>query len=112
MAYSDPVQRIRSSVHADGGGTVEFWWMGFPGTWGAQVVKTDEHGMRWTLDATSTHWVTQRIAAGLLNVSVMTINRWVKDGVFGKPVYRNGVSVVSMREVQRIAHERGLLPTG
>lgn len=72
------------------------------------MVKVDEHGMRWTLDIESNHWVTQRIASGLLGVTVVTINRWVREGLFRKTMLRRGVSVISMREVERIAESRGV----
>jgi hypothetical protein len=108
MAYpqSDPVL---ASVQKEGRQTLEFYWVGYPGARGAKVIKTDEHGMRWTLDIESTHWVTQRVAAGLLRVSVMTINNWVRAGRFGKPVKRRGVSVVPMRLLEQVAEERGIL---
>jgi predicted site-specific integrase-resolvase len=72
------------------------------------VVKTNEFGMRWTLDIGNTHWVTQRVAAGLLGVSVMTVNKWVRERKLGKTMLRNGVSVISMRVLERIAESRGV----
>ncbi|MGH7483971.1 MAG: hypothetical protein ACREMY_00020 [bacterium] len=73
------------------------------------MVKVDEHGMRWTLEINSTHWVTQKIAAGLLGVSVMTINKWVNDGKLGpKKMKRRGVSVISMRVLEQVAEARSI----
>lgn len=74
------------------------------------MYKTDEHGMRWTLDIDSTHWITQRTAAGLLNVTVMTINTWVRQGKIRSAKLRKGVSVISMQEIEQIAIARGSLP--
>ncbi len=108
MSYARP--DILASVQRDGLARVEFYWVGEPGERGAKVVKTDEHGMRWTLDVDSTHWVTQRVAAGLLNVSIMAVNRWEREGRFGKRLKRNGVSVISMKAVERLAEARGTLP--
>ena len=72
------------------------------------MVRTDEFGMRWTLDVGSTHWVTQKVAAGLLGVSVMTINKWVRDRRLGNTKLRNGVSVISMRVLEKVAESRGV----
>jgi hypothetical protein len=107
MSYPQSEDILASTVK-EWGHTVEFWWVGFPGERGAKVVKVDEHGMRWTLDIQSTHWVTQKIAAGLLGVSVMTVNKWVREGAFRKPMLRRGVSVISMRELEKVAEARGV----
>lgn len=107
MAYAPPEPVLASSAIEDGG-QVEFWWVGPTGQRGAQVIKTDPQGMRWTLDIESTHLVTQRVAAGLLNVSLMTVNNWVRAGTFGPKQSRNGVSVVPMRRVEEIAEARGV----
>lgn len=112
MYTPGPPADVLASEAVEDGAAVEFWWTLGPGPRGARVVRTDEHGMRWTLDIDSNHWVTQRVAAGLLNVSLMTVNTWVRRGVFGKKKLRNGVSVVPMAEVQRLAEERGILTRG
>ncbi len=107
MSYSQPdMIRVRAAIER--GLKVEFWWTGLPGERGAKVVKVDEHGMRWTLDIEATHWVTQKIAAGLLGVSVVTINKWVREGVFPNKKIRRGVSVIPIREVEKLANSRGL----
>ena len=106
MAY--PEHEILATSAKEGRGKIEFWWVGPPGERGAKVVKTDEFGMRWTLDVGNTHWVTQRVAAGLLGVSVMTINKWVRERKLGKTMLRNGVSVISMRVLEKIAEGRGV----
>lgn len=103
-----PPDDLLASIQTEWGRNVEFWWVGVPGERGAKVIKTDEHGMRWTLDVESTHWVTQKIAAGLLNVSVMTVNKWVRDRKLGRAMLRRGVSVISMKDVERLAESRGL----
>jgi hypothetical protein len=107
MAYPNSAP-ILASIRKEWGRKVEFWWVGFEGKRGAKVVKVDEHGMRWTLDVESTHWVTQSVAAGLLNVSLMTINKWVREGRLGKRMQRRGVSVISMRELENVAEQRGI----
>ncbi|MDX2061297.1 MAG: hypothetical protein SFV24_26020 [Gemmatimonadales bacterium] len=100
---------LRASVQREWANTIEFYWIDDPGGGrGAQVVKTDEHGMRWTLDVGATHFVTQRIAAGLLNVTVMTVNNWVREGRFGQTMKRRGVSVIPMTAVERVAEARGI----
>jgi hypothetical protein len=107
MAYSPP-DPVLASIQRQGRLKLEFYWVGYPGDRGAKVIKTDEHGVRWTLDVESNHWVTQRVAAGLLGVSVMTINNWVRQGKLGKLMKRRGVSVISMRVLERIAEARGI----
>jgi len=104
----------------------DYWWHGEPGQRGAVVFKTDRFGQRWALDIERTHWVTQRVAAGLLNVTVMTVNNWIRDGkikgakkrkVLGDLKAKDGklsieklpsVSVIPLREVERLAEERGI----
>jgi hypothetical protein len=108
MAYP-PHNEVLASVQREGRQLVEFYWVGSPGDRGAKVIKTDEHGMRWTLDIGSNHWVTQRVAAGLLKVSVMTINKWVREGKLGQSMKRRGVSVISMKMLERVAAARGIL---
>ena len=107
--YGPPDEVLASEQNIDGS-KCQFWWVDdAEGGRGAKVIKTDQHGMRWTLDVGSTHVVTQRIAAGLLRVTVMTVNKWVRDGVFGTPLKRRGVSVIPMKAVERIAEARGIL---
>jgi hypothetical protein len=107
MAYAPPEPVLASRAYEDGD-EVEFWWVGRAKTRGARVIKTDPQGMRWTLDIESNHLVTQRVAAGLLDVSLMTVNNWVRAGTFGPKQSRNGVSVVPMRRVEELAEERGI----
>lgn len=118
---------ILASVLVTEGGDEEYWWIGTPGERGAVVFKTDRFGQRWTLDLDATHWVTQRVAAGLLGVSVMTVNNWIRegritdskrrkvDGSTGRgesrtttPRRGGSVSVIPLKTVERIAEERGM----
>lgn len=107
MSYMPPADFLVGRQR-EGGGSIEFWWKGHPGERGAKVVRVDEHGMRWTLDIEHTHWVTQKVAAGLLKVSLMTVNKWVREGKFGATKLRRGVSVLSMRQVEHLGETRGL----
>lgn len=88
------------------------------------MFKTDRFGQRWALDLESTHWVTQRVAAGLLDVSVMTVHNWIRDGKIRETKQRKvlgdltrkgtklsfpgkgTVSVIPLREIERLAEER------
>lgn len=113
-------------VLADGGDE-EYWWSGDPGKRGAVVFKTDRFGQRWTLDIESTHWVTQRVAAGLLCVTPMTVNNWVRTGKIrqarkrkvsgdlsfeGRKIVsekgRGSVSVIPLKEIEKLAEARGM----
>jgi hypothetical protein len=90
------------------GGDAEFWWLGAPGNREATVIKTDRFGQRWVLHVKSTHWVTQRVAAGLLDVTFMTITNWISEGKITHTKKRNGVTVIPLKEVERIAEARGI----
>lgn len=116
-------------VLASSNGEEDFWWNGEPGKRGAIVTKTDRYGQRWVLDLESTHWVTQRVAAGLLDVTVMTINTWIRSGkvrgskkrkVLGDISFKGdkvsvqalpSVSVIPLREIERLAEKRGIFRT-
>jgi hypothetical protein len=89
---------------------VTFCWVYNPDlrTTGARVVRQDKYGQKWTLDIPHTYVVTQYVAAGLLRVSVMTINKWVREGKLGKVRRRNGVSVISMVALRKMADERNM----
>lgn len=89
-------------------GDEEYWWDGEPEKWEAMVFRTDRFGQKWALALDSGSWVTHRVAAGLLNVSVMTIHNWVRQGKFSGVKSRKSVSVIPLREIARIAEERGV----
>lgn len=106
----------------------EYWWIGEPGRREGRVIKTDRFGQSWELKVKSTHWVTFRVAAGLLEVTVPTIHSWVREGKIAttkkrfRPAprlisagrldlsnfKRAGVSVIPMKEVERLAEARGI----
>ena len=109
MAFAPPDDVLASEMN-DGDQNHQFWWLGYPGARGARVITTDEFGARWTLDVNTAHLVTQKVAAGLLNVSLMTVNKWVRDGVFGGQQWRNGVSVIPLQAIEALAVARGILP--
>ncbi len=109
MYVSRNPEPILASEINDEAGFHQFWWTGSPGARGAKVITTDEFGMRWTLDADHTHFVTQRVAAGLLDVSLMTINKWVREGHLGEKLWRKGVSVIPMPVIEAVAVQRGIL---
>jgi excisionase family DNA binding protein len=67
-------------------------------------VKT-RTGMQYTREVKRGGWVTQREAAELLKVSVMTVNRWVRDRTL-QSVKREGVSVLPVKAVAALADER------
>jgi hypothetical protein len=110
VTYYQRGREVLVSVATEGGERIEFIWFSDPNTEnrGARVVRTDKYGQRWQLDIPHTYVVTQRVAAGLLNVSLVTVNKWVREGKFGRKRTRNGVSVIPMAAVERIALERGI----
>ena len=124
----NPSVQAGAYINTNEGADEEYWWHGEPGERGASVIKTDRFGQAWVLDVKSTHWVTYRVAAGLLEVTVPTIHAWVGEGVITetkkryqtaykrtsdggidlKHPKRIGVSVIPLKEIERIAKERGL----
>lgn len=102
--------RTLASAADEDGGRIEFYWTGDPGARSAVVITTDSQGIRWTLEAGPHHLVTQRVAAGLLAVSLVTVNKWVREGRLGPPDFRNGVSVIPMAIIEQVAVQRGVLP--
>lgn len=106
--YSEPADVLISELD-EGNQFHQFWWTGRPGTRGARVITTDELGRVWTLEVKTEHVVTQKVAAGLLCLSLMTVNKWVREGVFGQPQWLNNVSVVPLQAVEEIAMQRGEL---
>ncbi len=123
-----PVLASHSSDPGEGS-EEEYWWRGHPGEREAVVFKTDRFGQRWVLEMDSSQWVTYRVAAGLLDVSVPTIHTWVENGKItatkkrvptmytmkkGKlkdadpKGSRAGVLVISLKEVEQIAEARGI----
>lgn len=99
-----------ASAADEDGGHIEFYWTGEARARGSKVVTTDADGIRWTLEAGPQHLVTQRVAAGLLRVSLVTVNKWVREGRLGPPDFRNGVSVIRMAIIEQVAVQRGVLP--
>ena len=77
---------------------------------GARARRRDRFGQTWVLDIEMTHAVTQRVAAGLLGVSLMSVNTWAREGRFGKLAKRNGVSVIPVKKVLKSAISRGRDP--
>ena len=111
MAYPQ-LPLFLASTADENGEHIDFFWTGDQaGQRGVRVVTTDQQGMQWTLDAGPDHLVTQRVAAGLLRVSLVTVNKWVRDGALGEREYRNGVSVIPMEIIEQVAVQRGVLPS-
>lgn len=109
MYTSNDPQSTLASELSDESGFHQFYWVGRPGERGAKVISEDRDGMRWTFEAATGHLVPQRIAAGLLGVSLMSINTWVREGRFGEKQYRNGVSVIPLRAIEDAAVGRKIL---
>ena len=80
---------------------------------GARVTRLDRYGQSWVLSIPRTHAVTHRIAAGLLDVTAVTILNWSRRGVFGPIQRRKGTAVIALNLLEKIARERGMeLPYG
>ena len=85
------------------------WYAGQPDPFtGIIVIKTDRFGQKWELKIHRDSVVTIRVAAGLLGVTAMTVTNWISAGVFPRAKRKNQVMVIPVREVERIARDRGL----
>lgn len=73
----------------------------------AVLKMTSRTGMQYTREVRRSGYVTQREAAKLLKVSVMTVNRWVRNGTL-RSITRKGVSVIAVRDVVALADNRGI----
>lgn len=78
-----------------------------PGERFAVVRLKSRTGIQYTREVKSSGYVTQREAAKLLCVSVMTINRWVRQRTV-KSTKRQGVSMIAVRDLAEIADENGI----
>lgn len=76
-----------------------------PGDLTAVLKMVSRTGMQYTREVKRGGYVTQREAAKLLKVSVMTVNRWVRNGLL-RSTMRKGVSVIAVREVIALADYR------
>ena len=96
-----------SNFAADGSEEEEYWWWGGkPGHRAAVVFRFDRFGQRWTLDLAPTDACTLRVAAGLIDVTVMTLHAWIRRGKLSGAHKRKGTLVLPMHEVERIAAAR------
>jgi hypothetical protein len=76
----------------------------------AVISLRDRSGFTYERRVPKSGYVSQREAAALLALPVMTINRWVRSlRIKGKT--RNGVSVIRLSDLYLIARERGLAQT-
>jgi len=76
----------------------------------AVVVVRDRTGFSYERHVGLDDFVTVRDAAALLRVRTMTIGRWVKTRSLGSRK-QNGVSVIRLRDVLRVAQQRGRVVT-
>ena len=84
------------------------WYAGDRGPFeGALVVRTDRFGQRWRLEISRGSYVTARVAAGLLAVTPVTVANWLKAGEFPNARKKNNAVVIPLRDVERIARQRG-----
>lgn len=74
----------------------------------AVLIIRDKIGFRYERRARLQDFVSEREAAKLLGLPVMTVHRWVKGGQLHGETKRD-YSVIRLSEVLRVANERGLL---
>ena len=93
-----------------GGEKIEYaWYSGRLGPHeGIVVIKTDRFGMRWRLELPRHANVTVRVAAGLLNVTPMTVSNWIRDGVFQGVLRGKKAVMIPVRDIERVAKLRGI----
>ena len=108
------VGRIRRGVERTASGeTLEYKWAaGTRGYFeGIVVLRTDRFGQRWRLELNRGGHVTVRVAAGLLDVTPMTITNWIRAGVFPHAQKNKKTKVVMIpdHEVEQVARQRGVV---
>jgi excisionase family DNA binding protein len=69
---------------------------------GAVIEMRDRIGFKYERAIGLDDYVSQREAADLLRVPVMTVNRWIRNGSL-KSTSKNGYSVLKLRDLLRIA---------
>jgi excisionase family DNA binding protein len=74
----------------------------------AVLIISDKIGFHYERQVRLQDFVSEREAAKLLGVPVMTVHRWVKAGTLNG-AKRRDYSVIRLADVLRIASERGLL---
>lgn len=73
------------------------------------MIKTDRFGQRWELRLQRGSFVTVRVAAGLLDVTAMTVSNWLRTGVMREArAMGKGATVIPLHEVERVARSRGI----
>ena len=111
MAYDSRDKPIVvSSEETAGGERLDYcWFAGARGPFeGVVVIRTDRFGQQWRLELPRGARVTGRVAAGLLRVTAMTVSNWIRAGVFPNITKRNGVTMIPLRDVERVARSRGI----
>jgi excisionase family DNA binding protein len=74
----------------------------------AVFIIRDRIGFKYERKVGLTDFVSQREAAELLSLAVMTVNRWVRDGELPSHS-RNGFSVIKFEDLVRFATKKDLL---
>ena len=101
---------LAGSEKTSTGEELEYWWfagnVGF--LEGAIVVRIDRFGQRWQLQLDRASYVTVRVAAGLLDVTPMTVTNWLRSGVFPRAKTISKATVIPLRDVERAARARGI----
>lgn len=102
---------VRVGVEQTAGGEkIEYcWYGGTPAPFeGILVIKTDRFGQQWRLQLSRRSNITVRVAAGVLGVTPMTVSNWLREGVFPNALKRKNVTLIPMRDVERVARNRGI----
>jgi hypothetical protein len=85
------------------------WYSGQMGPHeGVVVIRTDRFGQRWRLELPRRGNVTFRVAAGLLNVTPMTISNWHRAGVFPHAFKKKNIMLIPIRDIERIARRKSI----
>ena len=71
-----------------------------------EITKIDRFGQRWKLDLSSSPYVSYRVAAKLLGVSVAAIYTW--EGKRFKPYRKGRAKMISQRALKELAYEKGI----
>lgn len=85
------------------------WYSGQMGPHeGVVVIRTDRFGQRWRLELPRRGNVTFRVAAGLLDVTPMTVSNWHRAAVFPHAFKKKNLWLIPIRDVERIARKKNI----
>ncbi len=108
-----PAEWLVSEEKSPTGETIRYVWRAYteaddsvPSEVVPEITKVDRFGQVWHLDLLSSPYVSYRVAAKLLDVSVAVIYTW--EGKRFKPYRKGRAKMISQRDLKELAFEKGI----